>query len=543
MQIKQLNWVAVAGPIVTIAFSPTLTFEPFDNVKLLLLGVFAGIGLSRFITLIKENRTRQLRVVAAAIGLFYSALFIPIVFSQAPLSQQIFGVAGRSLGFLHYFFLGLMLLGALTENRDSAISNFLKGLTLTGLFEAFYGILQYLKLDPVNWENESNWVFGTFGNPNFLSAFVGISVSASLFMFFQNQSSRWKLLNVSNIFLGTTLAALSDSIQGLVLIAVSVAILVIVSTFLKSKLLGIAMSLAGALSFVVAILGIFQIGPLTRFLYQDSTSFRGDYWRAGIAMAKENLLTGVGLDSYGDYYRQFRDATAGQRRGLDVYSDSAHNLFIDLAATGGLLLLISYLFINILVVISIFRTMKASEQLKIESLILPVIWLTFQIQTLISINVSSLAIWGWMTAGLILAQNRVTVSDSMTKDVGRGRVAKSKSKNGSLAATLAIAFILFVSPLVRSDLKLGDALKSTNSNDLISTVTSWPRSCYLMAKAEEAYNDAGAPDLSLQISIKSVESNQRCFDSWRHISENPNATKVQQEEAFSRMRALDPLLN
>jgi hypothetical protein len=118
-----------------------------------------------------------------------------------------------------------------------------------------------------------------------------------------------------------------------------------------------------------------------------------------------------------------------------------------------------------------------------------------------------------------------------------------KSKNGLMAATLAIVFVLFVFPLLRSDFRLGNALQSTDSNDLISTVSSWPRSCYLMAKAEEAYSEAGAPDLALQISLKSVESNSRCFDSWRHISENPNATKVQQEEAFSRVRALDPLLN
>jgi O-antigen ligase len=541
MQIKQLNWVAIAGPVVTIAFSPTLTYEPFDNIKLLLLGVFAGIGLSGFITQFKDNRSKKLRVVAASMAVFYLVLLIPIFFSHAPLSQQIFGVAGRSLGFLHYFFLGLILLGALTETRDSAVANFLKGLTLTGLFEAFYGILQYLKLDPINWENENNWVFGTFGNPNFLSAFVGISVSASLFLYFQNQSSRWKLLNVLNVVLGTTMAALSDSIQGLILIAVSVALLITVSTFLKSKALGTAVGITGALSFVVAILGIFQIGPLTRFLYQDSTSYRGDYWRAGIAMVKENLFTGVGLDSYGDNYRQFRDATAGQRRGLDVYSDSAHNLLIDLAATGGLLLMISYLFINVLVAISIFRTIKTSDQIKLESLALPIIWLTFQIQTLISINVSSLAIWGWITAGLILSQNNVL--DLKSKEVGRGRVTKSKSKNGLFATTIAIVFILFVFPLLRSDLRLGSALKSTNSNNLINAVTSWPRSCYLMAKAEEAYSEAGAPDLALQISIKSVESNPRCFDSWRHISENPNATKDQQVEAFSRMRALDPLLN
>jgi len=542
MQMKQLNWVAVAGPVVTIAFSPTFTYEPFDNVKLLLLGIFAGIGLSRFVTLIKENRSKQLKFVAAAILLFYLALAIPVVFSQAPLSQQIFGVAGRSLGFLHYFFLGLILLGALTENRESSISNFLKGLTLTGLFEAVYGILQYLKLDPINWENENNWVFGTFGNPNFLSAFVGISASASLFMILQKHSSRWKLLNVANIVLGTTMAALSDSIQGIVLIAVSVTILVIVSTFLKSKLLGMAMSVAGAISVLIAILGIFQIGPLTRFLYQDSTSFRGDYWRAGIAMVKENFLTGVGLDSYGDNYRQFRDATAGQRRGLDIYADSAHNLLIDLAATGGLLLLISYLLINVLVVNSISRNMKASDQLKIDSLALPIVWVTFQIQTLISINVSSLAIWGWIAAGLILSQNRSLVSNPQAKEMGRGRVAKNKSKNEFLAATLVIVFALLVFPLLRSDLRLGSAVNSKNSNDLINAVTSWPRSCYLMAKAEEAYSDAGANDLALKISFESVESNPKCFNSWRHIFENPLTSVSDKLLAQQRMSSLDPLL-
>jgi O-antigen ligase len=542
MRIKPLNWVAFAGPIVTVAFSPTFTYEPFDNVKLLLLGVFAGIGLSRFITQFTDNRSKQLKVVASAILLFYLALLIPLFFSQAPLSQQIFGVAGRSLGFLHYFFLGLILLGALTEARESSISNFLKGLTLTGLFEAVYGILQYLKLDPINWENENSWVFGTFGNPNFLSAFAGISVSASLFMYFQDSSPRWKVLNASNVALGTAIAALSASIQGIVLILFSIWILVITSAFLRSKLLGIAVAFLGAITSAIAVLGIFQIGPLTRFLYQDSTSFRGDYWRAGIAMVKENFLTGVGLDSYGDNYRQFRDATAGQRRGLDIYADSAHNLLIDLAATGGLLLLISYLLTNVLVVISISRTIKASNKLKIESWALPIVWITFQIQTLISINVSSLAIWGWIAAGLLLSQNRETISNLQAKENGRGRVAKSKSKNEFLAATLAIFFALSVFPLIRSDLRLGSALNSTNSSDLINAVTSWPRSCYLMAKAEEAYSEAGGNDLALQISIKSVENNPRCFDSWRHISENLLSSVSDKLMAQQKMLSLDPLL-
>jgi hypothetical protein len=293
---------------------------------------------------------------------------------------------------------------------------------------------------------------------------------------------------------------------------------------------------------MTAVLGIFQIGPLTRFLYQDSTSLRGDYWRAGIAMFKENFFSGVGLDSYGDNYRQFRDATAGQRRGLDIYADSAHNLLIDLAATGGLLLLVSYLLINILVIVSILRTIRTSNPVKIEYLALPIVWVTFQIQTLISINVSSLAIWGWIAGGLLLSQNRKTVSNSHFKESGRRRVERNRSKNEFLAAFLAIIFTLAVFPSLRSDLRLGSAVNSTNSSDLINTVTSWPRSCYLMAKAEEAYSDAGGNDLALQISIKSVENNPKCFDSWRHIFENPLSSVSDKLMAKQKMLSLDPLL-
>jgi hypothetical protein len=63
-----------------------------------------------------------------------------------------------------------------------------------------------------------------------------------------------------------------------------------------------------------------------------------------------------------------------------------------------------------------------------------------------------------------------------------------------------------------------------------------------MAKAEEAYSEAGGNDLALQISIKSVENNPRCFDSWRHISENLLSSVSDKLMAQQKMLSLDPLL-
>jgi O-antigen ligase len=542
VKLKRLNWIAVSGPLITLAFSPSLTYEPFDNVKLALLGVCAGIGISKFISAVKAGQAKNLKMLTYVVSLFVIALLVPLFLSGAPFSQQIYGVAGRSLGLLHYLFLACILLGAATEVRDKVLESFFKALTITGVIESFYGLVQYLKLDPITWENQGNWVFGTFGNPNFLSAFIGVSVSASLFLVFQKSSPKWRTFNLANILLGIAIAALSDSIQGLVLIAVSVSILVLIKVYIKSKSLGIFASFGFVSIITTAILGILQIGPLAKFLYQESTTYRGDYWRAGIRMARAHLITGVGLDSYGDYYRQYRDATAGQRRGLDLYSDSSHNLLIDLASTGGLLLLISYLALNVLVIRSIIKICKVSSAIKVESFALPIVWIAFQIQTLISINVSSLAIWGWLAAGLLISGSNQLIAEVPNKVSGKGRLTKSTASIEIQTISLASAFLIMVLPLLSKDVQIGSAVKSTSATELKQTVTSWPRSCYFMAKAEEAYTNAGGFDLSLEISIKSVESNPRCFASWRHISENPNASSVQKEQALKKMSSLDPLL-
>jgi O-antigen ligase len=543
VKLKQLNWIAVAGPLITLAFSPSLTYEPFDNIKLALLGICAGVGFSKFIAVLNKGHAKNLRSLIYVVSLFLIALFIPLLLSGAPFSQQIYGVAGRSLGLLHYLFLASVFLGAATEARDKVLDGFFKALTVTGLIESFYGLLQYFKLDPINWENQDNWLFGTFGNPNFLSAFIGISVSASLFLVFQKNSSKWRSINLANIFLGVAVAALSDSIQGIVLIAVSLSILILVKIFIKSRLLGTLASLGLASAFTMSILGILQIGPLTKFLYQESTTYRGDYWRAGLKMAREHLISGVGLDSYGDHYRQYRDAAAGQRRGLDLYSDTAHNLLIDLAATGGLFLLISYIAINVLVIRSIIKTYKVTNAVSTEAFALPIIWFTFQVQTLISINVSSLAIWGWLAAGLLISGSNQPIDVVQSNMANKGRVTKSKQTINIRAISLASVFLIMVLPLLSRDVQIGSAVKSTNATDLENAVTSWPRSCYFMAKAEEAYTDAGANDISLEISIKSVADNPRCFNSWRHIAENPKASVEQKNLALAQMFGLDPLLN
>ena len=60
-------------------------------------------------------------------------------------------------------------------------------------------------------------------------------------------------------------------------------------------------------------------------------------------MIKNHPWFGVGLDSYGDWYRASRTLAATIRRGPSTVSNAAHNVFIDIGATAGIFALIAYL--------------------------------------------------------------------------------------------------------------------------------------------------------------------------------------------------------
>ena len=75
--------------------------------------------------------------------------------------------------------------------------------------------------------------------------------------------------------------------------------------FKQNLKLGYIFLQISALVGLMVILGMLQIGPLEKYVYKTSVSIRGFYWRTGIDMFLSRPLTGVGLDSYCDYFREF----------------------------------------------------------------------------------------------------------------------------------------------------------------------------------------------------------------------------------------------
>lgn len=123
---------------------------------------------------------------------------------------------------------------------------------------------------------------------------------------------------------------------------------------------------------------------------------------AALRIINESPLIGHGFDSYADWYHRVRSVSSIQLKGIDGYCDTAHNVLLDLTVNGGILLLISYLAINLITlksIVSLLRNFNSSQTICLPLILM---WISYQIQSLISINQVGLAALGWILSGAII---------------------------------------------------------------------------------------------------------------------------------------------
>jgi len=321
----------------------------------------------------------------------------------------LFGDYQRRTGFLTYLFLATFLLFTATKIRFSDGSGFLYWTLGISLTFSFYGIYQHFGYDFVNWNNQYNAILGTVGNPNFAAALMGI-FAVILFGFSINKDILGfnRVVSAGSVLLLLLTIYFSDSLQGFLAAAVGFGVLIVVWALQRSRTLGLSIAGAGFIGGFMSIFGILQMGPFS-FLFKESVTYRGDYWRAGWRMFQDHIWFGVGLDRYGAYFREYRDVAQVLRRGPNVGSDAAHNVFIQLGSTGGVFVLLAYVVLVGFVfwrgVIGL-RQSVGTKQILFATFFAA--WLTYLAQAIISIDNIGVAIWGWVLGGAVvgLSYNR-----------------------------------------------------------------------------------------------------------------------------------------
>ena len=378
----------------------TKTQDPFNLPKLATLIFFLWLPL---FLIIRKLNTRPHKLIVFAMACssgFVIALTISAL-KTVSFYQSFVGVYQRNLGVATYLFFILIMLGiALNSTFRNSKFTLLTFVFLGGL-QSIYGLIQQLGADPFPWNNPYNPMIGTFGNPNFSSAFLGCTAVAALTLILQS-SLKVKLLLGIQVILSLALVINSNSSQGLMAFAIGASFFLAGIVFINYRRSFWPVTAAIGLFGTLGFLGILKVGPLS-FLYQGSIAARGDYWRAATSMWESSPLTGVGFDQYGDYFGVHRDLAQVIGRGYLTQSDNAHNTFLHFLATTGSLGFIFYVGLHLLILISALKQLrKAEKDHSIRILTVMSVWISFLSIGLISPDNLGVTVWQWVFAGVVL---------------------------------------------------------------------------------------------------------------------------------------------
>ena len=447
-------WFLLIGVSAVTLFFKSDFYDPFNSAKLILLLVIDGWLLGHLINSYRLRpiftRSNEFNMTILLLG-FIVSLLVSLMQTDVFLVGLI-GETQRRGGFLSYIGLSVIFLYAVRSINFSNIMRVYKIGIVTGTLLSAYGVLQISGRDFVAWDNPYSSMISTLGNPNFASATLAIlSLIGLSGVLVKNLHIFYKALGIVSTVLALIAIVISGSRQGLLVIFFSSIFYLSVYSYMRSRKLGIFVVGFSVVGAILAILGMLQKGPLVSLLYKDSVSVRGYYWRAGIEMFKDSPLTGVGVDRYGAFFKQFREVGYPLKYGFEISSSNAHNTFIQMFAMAGFFAGIFYLLLIVCIFSSGVRLLKQCQPNE-KTIVLGLLsaWLGFQAQSLISIDNLGISVWGWLLGGSILGLSFAQKKDIKSLNEGSNKnIVKLNLFQPLVSLVLFLPIIIFTSSLYK----------------------------------------------------------------------------------------------
>ena len=544
--------LALTSAAATLAVDPFLSYDPVTLPKLLVISLG---GFSCLVLLLVHGRLlleKPYRAFTIVAAVFLLDLVLVLLFAGSTFTQEFYGAHGRSTGFVTYLALVSLFLAGVFAGTTKNLSRITLSLMLSGLFSIVYGLVQAMGADPINWVNPYSPVIGFLGNPDFQSSFVAFGAVMAFALSIDKDRA---LLSRAALLVYQLLALYvikeSQAEQGFLVYLGSVSIVALMYIS-KSKISfitkpSIALALVGA---VFVTLGSLNKGPLADLLYKESLAFRGDFWRAGWNMTMNHPIFGVGLDSYGDWYRRSRTLAEIVQRGPDHASDAAHNVLLDLSSNGGFPLLIIYLVIIALVIKSAIRVIRRSTSFDGVFAGLFAVWIGYQAQSLISINQLGIVVWGWVFSGLIIGWDIYSSNSVESEDVIQEKKKGKSAKNihqqllapTSIVATfvgLLLGLIMAVPPLA-SSIAYKNGRESGKVQNLVESVYKKPRDVTRMVDVAVILANQKLVKESVAVITDAAKEFPDYYGTWAVMAQLPGVPVEQLAQAKAQMKRLDP---
>ncbi len=408
-------------------------YDPINQPKMVLLVLLAAwvLGTVAWVSVssgLKNFSLGHWAVIAFVVGILLAAFLTDVKYTA------FYGAIYRSNGALSYLAMTVLSFGAMIyfrpmDLRSVRLAFFVVGTVMTG-----YGFLQIAGHDPFHWVITYTPVIGTLGNPDFMSALLGICAIAMMWIFVLSPNNWVKFSSVILLLAEIYVTKKTGSFQGLLMIAIGFAIIAVAKIWQFKRVFGYLASSLAIVGAVPVLMGFANAGPLASRVYRGSLQNRFDYWHAAIGMFKAHPIAGVGLDRFRDSYAQYapqHQVVQGQM------TDNAHNVFMQLLATGGLIVILPYLFLlGVILWSAVQGILQAKSVAQLNLVGLFAIWFSLLLDSFIAIDNVGVTVWFWITGGILYAVSReashvngANLAEQVSVRKGKSGRPPSKSKS------------------------------------------------------------------------------------------------------------------
>ena len=364
------------------------------------------------------NKKRKLDIYDYLFYILIITGIISVIFSIDK-NLAIFGKMYRHEGFLSVLSYYLLFINWKINGSKDDIKKFIKLLVIISIINSIYAMLQiYAPFDFIlKFEQDKKMASGLCGNPNFLGSLIVTAISIIMCNFLINKKITFRDTILIILFF---IALINAQSTGPLLTFVLVILFLIVILKIKKKLV---------LKNLIVLIGIIlltysSVYYVNKVIYKSNRcetcvkevkktvktggTNRFKIWKNSIEMVKEHPVVGIGFDNFHLAYPNPKvDNTVSfnvsgdklQRKNpkkVKIY-DNAHNVYLHMAITNGILGLIAYLLVCLLTFI---KGLKFKSKL---GLLLLSGFVAYSIQAFANISVIQVAPIYYIIIGLMLS--------------------------------------------------------------------------------------------------------------------------------------------
>lgn len=539
-------YVLLTSVAVCLFVAPFNSIDPVNLPKLCLLVVLSFIAAGFAFSKIEFLKLKRNRVILLIIGFFILQLILVLLVDERDFALKFYGTSGRNTGFIAYLSLSFLLLASLVSSSKVLLKRYVIALLSSGAALALYGIAQSRGYDFFEFDlGIGTKTFGSFGNSNFQSAYMGITAAAALtLVVYSGIKIYFKAGFLILICLAIYNVSLSSE-QGYFNFIVGIASATVIFLFKSRKPILGWIALAGSsVSVLFLLLGILKIGPLAEYIFKSSLSARWFYWQAAGKMMIDHPFFGVGMDGFGDAYLQSRPASV-YSSGFFTVSDTAHSIPLDIGSNGGFPLFIAYVSVILFVLLSIVRIMKRNTEFDVVFATIVAAWVAYQAQSLISINQLGLGVWGWSLSGLIIGyelNTRPNAIEGNPKSAPRGKASMQKISALAVITTFiatSAGIAAALPPYMAAD-KFYKALQSGDANIIqpAAYLRPYDRSRFIFVA--RILQENKLEDRAIMVFRDASRIYPDSFEIWNRWAAIPSASPADVARALAEMKRIDP---